>query len=111
MDEWNNATHREGNRHPIDMYFVSLNLRDLPESALRERVLNIPTRFFLPETDINDLKQAARQLLEQSGEYQRLMQDLGSNAPPPATPHTDKLTVKQQQAPTSNMQSSAATNT
>ena len=82
VDEWNNATHREGNRHPIDMYFVSLNLRDLPESALRERVLNIPTRFFLPETDINDLKQAARQLLDQSGEYQRLMQDLGTNAPP-----------------------------
>lgn len=76
VDDWNNDQHRHANRHPIGMYFVSLNLRDLPEGALRERVLNIPTRFFLPETDVNDLKHAARTLLEQSEEYHRLLQTL-----------------------------------
>ena len=63
------------------MYFVSLNLRDLPESGLRNSVLNIPTSFYLPANEVNDLKEAGRVLLSRSEEYRRLLKDL--SLPPP----------------------------
>ena len=66
------------------MYFVSLNLRDLPQSGLRERVLNIPTSFYLPAHDVNNLKEAGRVLLSRSDEYRRLTKDLALPEPAPA---------------------------
>ncbi|MDO5069716.1 MAG: patatin-like phospholipase family protein [Neisseria zoodegmatis] len=75
-DQWNESTRTGRNRNQTGMYFVSLNLRELPESQLRKNVLNIPTTFYLPPNDINDLKSAARALLQQSTEYKRLLADL-----------------------------------
>ena len=63
------------------MYFVSLNLADLPDSPLRRRVLDITTSFYLPAQDVNSLKEAGRVLLSRSQEYRRLMQDLALPAP------------------------------
>ncbi|WP_386687097.1 patatin-like phospholipase family protein [Lonepinella sp. MS14437] len=59
------------------IYFISLNLRDLPDSQaeFRQRMLNLPTSFYLPTDDINNLKMAAKILLNQSKEYQRLLKD------------------------------------
>ncbi|MDO4878145.1 MAG: patatin-like phospholipase family protein [Neisseria sp.] len=79
-DQWNEDAKNGKNGHTVDMYFISLNLLDLPESALRGRVLNIATSFYLPADEVNDLKKAARQLLDNSSEYRRLLQDL---SPPP----------------------------
>ncbi|MDO4776553.1 MAG: patatin-like phospholipase family protein [Cardiobacteriaceae bacterium] len=81
-DNWNATRHQQPGGTRAHMYFVSLNLRDLPPSPLRDKVLNIPTRFFLPPDDVNHLKQAAHLLLAQSGEYQRLLRALSA---PPAT--------------------------
>ena len=77
-DQWNERAAQGKNRSQTGMYFVSLNLRDLPESQLRKNVLNIPTTFYLPPNDINDLKTAARALLQQSAEYRRLLADLAA---------------------------------
>ena len=64
----------------VKAYFISLGLHDLPESPLRQAVLNIPTSFYLPREDINLLKSAASTLLDQSAEYQRLRADLEEEA-------------------------------
>ncbi len=85
-DKWNEdiRTNKSGNE--VGMYFVSLNLRDLPESQLRRNALNIPTSFYLPASDINDLKEAARVLMRQSKEYQRLLDDLAAQPSVAAAP-------------------------
>ncbi len=92
-DRWNEnpRTNREG--VPISMYFVSLNLRDLPESSLRREVLNIPTSFYLPSSQINELKQAASVLLGRSNEYQRLLRDLSVR--PEANPVSAQTVIRQ----------------
>ncbi len=79
-DKWNNEAANNPQGHHVGLYFVSLNLQDLPESPLRQRVLNIPTSFYLPSGEINDLKEAARLLMANSSEYKRLMQDLSAPA-------------------------------
>lgn len=66
---------------PVSVYFINLNLHDLPESALRQKALNIPTTFYLPRQDVATLKQAARILIDQSDEYRRLMHDLKQPEP------------------------------
>ena len=74
-DQWNSqAGSRKG--HPISMHFVSLSLRDLPDSPLRKNVLNISTSFYLLREDINNLKEAARVLMRQSPEYARALAEL-----------------------------------
>lgn len=83
-DQWNEAAATGSGGRKVSMYFVSLNLRDLPESQLRKNVLNISTSFYLPPNDINDLKTAARVLMAQSPEYKRLLDDL--SAEPVQTP-------------------------
>ena len=73
-DRWNS-------RFPdMAVYFISLNLTDLPDSELKQQVLDIPTSFYLPTADIDRLKAAAPILLRQSGEFKRLLRDLS----PPA---------------------------
>ncbi|UOO81014.1 patatin-like phospholipase family protein [Uruburuella testudinis] len=81
-DRWNEEA-RSNSGHEVNMYFISLNLRDLPESQLRENVLNISTSFYLPGNHVNDLKESARVLLRRSKEYNRLLEAL---AAPPAEP-------------------------
>ncbi|MDO4640288.1 MAG: patatin-like phospholipase family protein [Neisseria sp.] len=74
-DQWNEVA-RTRHDQDVGMYFISLNLLDLPDSPLRKSVLNIPTSFYLPHSDINNLKQAAHVLLQQSPEYARLLKAL-----------------------------------
>ena len=78
-DQWNSqAGSRRG--QPISLHFVSLSLRDLPDSTLRKNVLNISTSFYLPREDINNLKEAARVLMRQSPEYARVLAALSKEA-------------------------------
>lgn len=72
VDELNQKPLYNRRGQPVTVHFVSLNLQDLPDSALREKVLNIPTTFKLSAAEINQLKEAAAVLLKQSQEYQQL---------------------------------------
>ena len=83
VDYWNEQARARVGGHEVNMFFVSLNLRDLPESQLRDNTLNTPTSFYLPHHQVDDLKQAAGVLMRQSGEYKRLLEAL---AAPPAAP-------------------------
>jgi NTE family protein len=73
VDWWNE--NRSGDTPRV--YYISVNLLDIPPSPLREKVIYIPTTFYLSHSEVNNLRKAANQLLTQSQEYQRLIKDIG----------------------------------
>lgn len=75
-DEWNKTMLKQPADKRVELHFVSIGLKDLPESPLKQEVLNINTSFYLPNKDINKLKQAAQILLQNSKEYQGLLEAL-----------------------------------
>ena len=56
----------------MDLDIYARHLIDLPDGALKKRVLNIGTTFYLPEADIRDLRQSAKILLEQNETWRNL---------------------------------------
>ena len=76
VDDWNTAMHRSVGANKVFVHFVSLNLKDLPESQLKFDVLNMGTSFYLSPSDVDKLKQAASVLLKNSSEYQDLIEEL-----------------------------------
>lgn len=68
-DSWNE--YANGQQAKIKMFFVNLGLKELPDGRLKKEVLNIPTSFYLPEKDIDKLRESARILLEQSEVYKK----------------------------------------
>ena len=68
-EQWNQSRSGE---HPVALHYINLDLNDLPDGALKKRVLNIGTTFYLPEADIRDLRQSAKILLEQNETWRNL---------------------------------------
>ena len=101
VDQWNKDKQNE------DIYFsfVSLNLRDLPPSQLRDKVLNIPTSFYLPPEDVDNLRTAAAELMKQSLDYRNLLAEFAAHpnpdtifaAPPPDAQEFKPLNEKKKQ--------------
>lgn len=83
---------------PVEVYYISLGLKDLPNAFLRQQALNIPTSLYLPHDAINQLKSAGATLLNQSQEYQRLMQDLGTRPQRIELPLAAQLVAQEAQA-------------
>ena len=75
-EQWNKNMRKIPAPDRVELHFVSLSLKDLPESPLRKEVLNIRTSFYLPASDINKLKRAAQILLENSTEYRTMLKAL-----------------------------------
>ena len=67
-NQWNAYAKRQ-REAKIKVYFVNVSLKDLPEGQLKKDVLNIGTSFYLPESDVDKLREAAKILLMQSKEY------------------------------------------
>ena len=67
-NQWNAYAKRQKGAK-IHIYFVNLSLKDLPEGQLKKDVLNIGTSFYLPESDVDKLREAAKILLMQSKAY------------------------------------------
>ena len=101
VDKRNETNQQSGDG--ISFSFVSLNLKDLPPSALRDKVLNIPTSFYLPPEDVDNLRTAAAELMKQSQDYQKLLQEFAAHPnpetifaePPPPDPKDGKAAKKQ----------------
>lgn len=72
--DWWNENRSEGTPR---VYYISVNLLDLPSSPLRDKVIHIPTTFYLARSEVNNLRKAAKELLAQSAEYHRLIKDIG----------------------------------
>ena len=104
VDQWNKDKRNE------DIYFsfVSLNLKDLPPSRLRDKVLNIPTSFYLPPEDVDNLRTAAAELMKQSLDYRNLLAEFAAHpnpdtifaAPPPDAQEFKPLNEKEKQEQT-----------
>ncbi len=75
-DSWNLFMQKVPAEKRVELHFVSLGLKDLPESPLKKEVLNISTSFYLPRSDVNKLKQAAQLLLRNSTEYRATLKAL-----------------------------------
>lgn len=101
VDQWNKDKQTDG----ISFSFVSLNLKDLPPSELREKVLNIPTSFYLPPEDVDNLRTAAAELMKQSLDYRNLLTEFAAHhnpdtifaAPPPDAQEFKPLNEKEKQ--------------
>lgn len=76
VDWWNRTKEAD----MPNLYFISVNLLNLPPSKLRDSVVHIPTTFYLAHEDVANLKAAAAQLLGDSQEYQRLVHELSPSA-------------------------------
>ena len=104
VDQWNKDKRNE------DIYFsfVSLNLKDLPPSRLRDKVLNIPTSFYLSPEDVDNLRTAAAELMKQSLDYRNLLAEFAAHpnpdtifaAPPPDAQEFKPLNEKEKQEQT-----------
>jgi NTE family protein len=60
----------------VDVYLIEVNLSDLADAALRDRVLAIPTAFRISDADRESLVLAARESLTDSREFRRFMQSV-----------------------------------
>lgn len=80
VDQWNQQPPLNAAGMPVEMDFINLSLSDLPESSFKHHVLQIPTSFYLPSSEINDLKQAAKLLLQASPDYRKLLQSYRAEA-------------------------------
>ena len=74
-NQWNAYVKRQRDAK-IKVYFVNVSLKDLPEGQLKKDVLNIGTSFYLPESDVDKLREAAKILLMQSKEYHAALKAL-----------------------------------
>ena len=74
-NQWNAYAKRQRDAK-IKVYFVNVSLKDLPEGQLKRDVLNIGTSFYLPESDVDKLREAAKILLMQSKEYHAALKAL-----------------------------------
>ena len=101
VDQWNKDKQTDG----INFSFVSINLKDLPPSQLRDKVLNIPTSFYLPPEDVDNLRTAAAELMKQSLDYRNLLAEFAAHpnpdaifaAPPPDAQEFKPLNEKKKQ--------------
>jgi NTE family protein len=59
-----------------DFYLIEASLRDIEDDAKREEMMAIPTTFKLAPEQVTSLIKAGRELLDNSAEFKRLVNDL-----------------------------------
>jgi NTE family protein len=74
------AAHARGEFDVFDIdarfYLVEIGLADEPDTALRERLLAIPTNLNLPSADVDLLKAHGKRVLKRSQPFNRMLQEL-----------------------------------
>jgi NTE family protein len=74
----------------IDLYAIDVNFAAVRDPAEREFLNNLPTSFNLPAEAVDRLRAAARKIIQESPDFQRLLRDVGAKAVevpiPPAAP-------------------------
>lgn len=70
------------------IHLINVNLRDAPELMDRRLLLQIPTAFSIPHSDVSKLIDAGRGILRESPEFKALLHSLGGgpSTPPNTTP-------------------------
>ena len=60
----------------IQHYLVEIDLEDIQDKTMRNRLLQLPTSFKLEADDVDALVDAAREILADSKEFQRFLHDM-----------------------------------
>ena len=73
---------REGSPFAADaeVFVLNIRLRDLQDTELRKRLLQVPTAFEILPSDSRQLQEAGREVVRASPEFQRLRRSLGLEA-------------------------------
>jgi NTE family protein len=58
------------------LHVISVSLRDVPNEALRQQLLQVPTAFTILPLQVRQLREAGRSALRASAEFQKLVQGL-----------------------------------
>jgi NTE family protein len=59
------------------LHVISVSLRDLQDPDLRQRLLHVPTAFTILPVQVRKLREAGREVLRESKEFQGLRESLG----------------------------------
>jgi NTE family protein len=62
----------------IDVFAIDVSFDSIEDTKERAYFMNLPTSFVLPAQDVDRLRAIAGELLRQSGDYQRLLKQLGA---------------------------------
>lgn len=62
-----------------EIHVISVTLRDVPNTERRRLVLRVPTAFTIDPSDVQLLRDSAREALRRLPEFQRLSQSLGAS--------------------------------
>jgi len=74
VEEWPRELQSGADKPEIDIYSIDVNLSDVGDLALRDKVLAIPTSFRISDEDRSLLKVAARANLTQNPELRRFLE-------------------------------------
>jgi NTE family protein len=74
IDQWRADLQSGGTE--VEIFSIDVNLGDLTDHALRDRVLAIPTAFRISHADRESLRAAAKSALAESTEFQRFLQSV-----------------------------------
>ncbi len=65
----------------LEQYLIVVDFQQIADDAERRRFMSMPTSFFLPRKDVDDLIAIGQSLLTDHPEFRRLMRDLGPTTP------------------------------
>jgi NTE family protein len=80
LSRWARALPPDAQGRPVEVYMPELAFEALPEAADREFFDEVPTTFNLPDTTVDRLIAAGRQLLRNAPEFKRLVAALQGDA-------------------------------
>lgn len=66
----------------VEVYFIEVSLPLLGDAGERQYLQRLPTSLSLPLEDVDRVRRAARRLLSESPDFQRLLAGLGAGAEP-----------------------------
>ena len=93
-------------RKPIEFYIIHLTFNRLPDKAEQEYFLDIPTSLYLPEVQVDKLREVAGRLLYTDSTFQKLIASLGGKIPEP--PQTQPAPAAPQMQPSTPTAASPA---
>jgi NTE family protein len=68
-------------RKPIDFYIMHVAFDALPDEQEQDYFNSIPTSLYLPEEQVDRLREAAAKILYNDKDFQKLVKDLGGKMP------------------------------
>jgi NTE family protein len=80
--EFERLQRMEGERSGVKLYPIFVNFTNFTDPDERKFFLNLPTSFFLPNDDVDRIRDAGHRLLRRNRVYRQLLADLGVQEEP-----------------------------